>query len=726
MNNISHAKFPVDEVTRLPYPGYNVPGSISFSPDDKFITYLFSPQGDLTRQLYALDLESGETRLLLAPPDGGTKEDSLSLEEALVRERQRQRTLGVTSYAWAPGNGHLLIPLDNKLYLVDEQTGSRQLLIDGGTEPILDPRFSPDGQWVAYVQGVELHLVSTAGGARQQLTRGAKGAGKTHGLAEYIAQEEMNRSQGYWWSADSQWIAFTEVDETHIPVYRIMHQGKDWTGEGAQEDHRYPFAGQPNARVRLAVIPISGGEPVWMDLGNDDDIYLARVQWLPDGDLCAQIENRAQTRLELARFEPKSGRRTPILIEENDVWINLNDMFRPLKKDHPDYGLGFVWASERTGFRHLFLYNGDGHLVRPLTTGNWMVDELAGIDESNELVYFLGTRDGPTERHLYVAPFSGGDPRRLTKESGTHQVVLDHGFHHFVDTHHDLNKPPAITLRSLDDGAIVQTIYRHSDPRISELGLTPPQIVSLPNRSRVTLYGTIYRPAEEFGSGPFPTIVYVYGGPHEQLVTNSWRPVATMRAQYLCRLGFLVFALDNRGSSRRGLEFEGAIQHHLGQVEVQDQVDGVRWLVDQGLTDADRVGIYGSSYGGYLALMALSCAPETYKVAVASAPVTDWDGYDTHYTERYMGTPQENPEGYAASSVMEHVNKMEGHLLLIHGLIDENVHFRHTARLINALVKAGKSYDLLLFPDERHGPRRPQDRVYQEEQIRDYFLKYLA
>jgi dipeptidyl-peptidase-4 len=241
----------------------------------------------------------------------------------------------------------------------------------------------------------------------------------------------------------------------------------------------------------------------------------------------------------------------------------------------------------------------------------------------------------------------------------------------------------------------------------------------------VTLYGALYRPPARFGAGPHPAIVHVYGGPHVQRVGNAWSTTVTMRAQYLASLGFVVFTLDNCGSARRGLAFEGAIKGDMGHLEVEDQVDGVRWLAAQGIADPARVGVYGWSYGGYMAAMCLARAPETFCVAVAGAPVTGWDGYDTHYTERYMGTPQSNPQGYAASSVMHHVAGITGRLLLVHGLIDENVHFRHTARLINALIRERRPYDLLLFPNERHSPRSLADRVYMEEQIRDYFLRLL-
>jgi dipeptidyl-peptidase-4 len=354
-----------------------------------------------------------------------------------------------------------------------------------------------------------------------------------------------------------------------------------------------------------------------------------------------------------------------------------------------------------------------------------MVDAISGVDEARGLVYFTATRDGPLESHLYAVRLEGGEPRRITHKPGMHTVVIDHGFRRFIDVHQALDTPPTVTLRSLADGAALCTIYDRVDPRVDELALQPPELVTLQSRDGATLYGAIYRPPTRFGAGPYPTIVRVYGGTSDQLVTNSWGPTVVMRAQYLCSLGFLVFVLDNRGSERRGLAFEGVIKHDMGNIEVEDQVDGVRWLVDQGLADPQRVGIYGWSYGGYMAAMCLARAPDTFKVAVAGAPVTHWDGYDTHYTERYMGTPQSNPKGYTESSVLHHVEKIRGKLLLIHGLIDENVHFRHTARLINALISARKPYDLLLFPDERHSPRKVADRIFMEERIRDYFVQHL-
>ena len=716
----------LQDVARFPRPGMSVPGSMRFSPDGALVTYLASPDGSLTQALFALDLATGERRVLFDATGGGLREETVSREEALRRERLRERGLGVTNYAWAEKGRRLLVPMAGRLRLFDLDGGRESEIAVAAGAPPIDARFSPCGNFVAYVQDAELFVAECFGGAPRQVTSGARGTGRTNGLAEYAAQEEMHRFEGYWWSKDSRFLAFEEADETHIPVYRIVHQGKDAVGDSAQEDHRYPFAGAANANVRLGVVPREGGAPssktVWMDLGGAE--YLARVTWFPDGSLVAQLQNREQTELRVVRFDPATGRAAPLLTETSDVWINLHDVLRPLKKGAGELEGAFLWASERSGFRHLELRARDGRLLRELTRGDWMVDLVRGVDEERGLVWFLGTKDGPTQKHLYCVPLAGGEVRRLTEDRGTHEAVVDAERRRFLDFHHAPDRPPHVTLRSLDDGRPVAQVHDGAgDPRIDELGLAPPELVTLSSRDGVALHGAVYAPA---GRGPFPAIVSVYGGPHAQRVVAGWEMTVDLRAQYLRQQGFLVFVLDNRGSGRRGLAFEGALRWNMGDVEVRDQVDGVRWLVAKGLADPSRVGVYGWSYGGYMTLMCLARAPETFRAGVSGAPVTSWDGYDTHYTERYMGTPQANPDGYRRSSVMTHADAMTGELMIVHGLLDENVHFRHTARLVNALNKACKPHDLLMLPDERHMPRDEAGRVHVEQRMRDFFLKTLG
>ena len=712
------AAIPVEEVAKFPPPGMAVPVSFAFSPDDRSLSYLYGPNQSRVRQLYEMDAETGEKRVIQASVEPESAE--LSLEEQLLRQRQRQMGEGITRYSRGEKRDFILIPSQSGVYLKEGADAAPRMVASADAGAIITPQASPDWTRLAFVRDSEIYIAPMDGESPpRQLTFGARESGETNGVAEYIAQEEMGRLSGFWWSKDGSLIAFERADETHIPAYRIEHQGKDAVGESAREEHRYPFAGEANARVALGVVSADGGEPAWMDLGESDDIYLARVAWTPSGALTAQLQNREQTRLDLVEFNPSTGARTAILTETSDVWINLHDMHKPLKSGE------FIWASERGGFNHLYLYGGGGNLIRQLTAGDWVVDGLAGVDESARIAYFTGTKDGATERHLYRVSLDGGEIERITRESGVHSVTLDHRFQRFVDVFSDVNSPPTAALRSLEDGAILHIVHAPDDPRLETLDLAPPELTTVESEDGDTLHAALYRPPPSFGEGPHPTVIYVYGGPHAQVVTNSWAMTCAMRVQRLRSLGYLVFALDNRGSARRGLAFEGAIRHNMGDLEVRDQMAGVRRLVERRLADPNRVGVYGWSYGGYMALMCLTRAPGMFRMAVAGAPVTHWDGYDTHYTERYMGTPQSNPAGYAASSPMAHIENLRGGLLIVHGLIDENVHFRHTARLINALTKARKPYELLMFPDERHMPRSLADRVYMEERIGDFFERNL-
>jgi dipeptidyl-peptidase-4 len=719
----TQATLAIEEVARLPQPGMAIPAAFEFVPGQDWITYLFSPSSSLERKLYKFNPADGKISLMASPTEGGASEENLQPAEKLRRERQRQLETGITSYSWAAKRSQecrMLAPLADGLYIQDGIHGELTKVLDIQGEPALDPQLSPDGEYLAFVRNDELWVLDIAARQARQVTSGAKQAGVTHALAEYVAQEEMDRQQGYWWSPDNRRIAFTEIDEQHIPLYTIVHPDRDDPGPSALEVHRYPFAGQPNAHIKLGVTSIEGSQPLWLDLGEEKDIYLARVNWLANGQLAVQLLNRPQTQLDLIFFDASSGKGRLILRETSKMWINLHDLFRPLKDGR------FIWASESSGFRHLYLYNQAGTLIHPITQGEWMVDSLAAVDEAAGLVYFTASAESPLECHLYVIALDGSGLRRITQQAGLHTVVVDVLGGRFIDTHDALDQPPQVSLRSLADGRLLQTIYQPADPRLEALRLEPPRLVTLSSRDGERLFGAVYQPdPATFGSGPHPVIVAVYGGPHAQMVVNGWRMTVAMRAQYLRSQGYLVFMLDNRGSARRGLVFEGQIRHNMGDLEVRDQVDGVNWLAAQGLADPKRVGIYGWSYGGYMALMCLARAPQTFGAAVSGAPVTHWDGYDTNYTERYMGTPASNPAGYQISSVLQHVEHMRGRLLLVHGLIDENVHFRHTARLINALIRNRKPYELLLFPDERHSPRRLEDRVYMEERISEFFKEAL-
>jgi len=695
------ARLTAELVARVPRPGMSAPGAISYSPDMSYVTYLFSERADLVCDLWRLDLKTGRREKWLTPPDQGVSEANVSRQEALRRERQRIQTTGITDYAWAEDANVLVLPIGDNVYLWRD--GALTMLVDHAT----DPRISRDGRRVFFVREGEVWYVDDEGPGR--LTSGSE-PGVTNGLAEFIAQEELGRHHGFWPSPDGTLVAFEQADERHIPIYPIVHQATD---EPEVEEHRYAFAGRPNAHIKVGVVSITG-EVAWLDLGADNDNYLARVDWHPDGRLFVQLLSRDQRRLELKSFEPGVWSARTLLTEESTTWVNLHDDLRFLKETGE-----FTWSSERSGYRHLSLHGPDGSLARHLTRGDWPVDGVRGVDEKRRQLYFAAWMDTPVERHLYRVSLDGGEPIRLTIEPGMHDAVVAPDGSSFVDVFDSRTQPPSCVVRQAD-GTPIWTL--HEAPSI-ELELRPPELGTFRTRDGVILHAAVFRPAEK---APAALIVDVYGGPRHQAVTDSWALTVNLRAQLLAAHGFVVMQVDNRGSARRGVAFETAIAENMGDVEVLDQVDGVRWLRERGIADLTGAGIYGWSYGGYLTAMALVKAPDVFTVGVAGAPVTSWDGYDTGYTERYMGTPASNPKGYQSSSVMTHADRLRGKLLLVHGLLDENVHFRHSARLMQALIDKQAAFDVLLYPNERHLPRSLEDRVAMETRILEHFVTYLT
>ena len=715
----------IEEVARYPRPGTAGPRRLQFSPDGKQVNYLSNAGGTgpagLVQQLWAYDIESGRHIQLTGTGEEAstTSPTTYSREEELRRERSRTRETGVTDYEYAKkaDPSVLLVPTPGGLMV---RRGDGPFTLLPGSQGAIAPQLSPDGSRVAYVREGELTVQNTGGGDARRLTQGA-GEGITNGLAEFVAQEEMDRSEGFWWSPDGRYLAYERADTRHIPIYPIVHQGKDTVDI---EEHAYPFAGAENARVQLGVVPSEGGETTWMDLGPDPDIYLARAAWAPDGTLFAQIETRDQQTLSLVRFDPGTGAAEPVITERTEPWVNLSNDTRFLESGE------ILWSSERDGFRHLYLYSRDGREARQITRGEWMVTRVVALDEERRVVYFEGTRSGVTERHLYAAGLDSASDneepavRQLTSEQGWHVTEVSPDFRRFVDQWSSLEHAPSVALRSIE-GQTEAVLFEQPDVTPAALGLQALELTTVTTRDGVSLNAAVYNPAAIEPRKRYPLVVSVYGGPHAQMVANQWGLTVDLRAQYLAQHGFVVLKVDNRGSANRGLAFEGAIARNMGDIEVRDQVDGVRALAQRDYVDSERVGIYGWSYGGYMTLMSLLRAPGVFKVGVSGAPVTHWDGYDTHYTERYMGTPQNNPEGYRSGAVMSHVDNLRGKLLIVHGMIDENVHFRNTGRLLGALAAAQKPYDLLIFPEERHMPRDARGLEYQERRVLGYFEENL-
>ncbi len=674
----------IDDAVRVPLPGMDLPVKPRFTPDGSALLILQAPPGSVSRSLWRVDLESGERRLLAAPDDA----TRYSRDEELRRERQRERGAGITDYQLAD-DGTVLVVLGGRLLIGDV---ARPLAPLDAPVGVQDARLAPDGRHVAVVSGGDLYVVASGGGTPRRLTDDAAPA-VFNGLAEYIAGEELGRQLGAWWSADGTALAFAHVDERSVPSYPIPHL----VGDGVEvEAHRYPFAGGPNAAVSLRVARPAGGRSTEVDLGMRRDDYLARVVAEPGGGWLVAVLPRAQRSLHWLRVG-LDGSARELWVERSDPWLNLDDDTRVLSDGT------ILRSTERTGFRHLELRTADGGFERQLTGGDWVVTSVVGVDEQRGEVLALTTRAGVLERHLDAIPLDGGDPRRLTDEPGWHAVAVSADGRRWVDTWSSLERAPAVVMRSRD-GAAAITIHAPSETAESA-GLTPPELLEVcAADGTTTLQAALYRP-EPDGSRPPPLVVWVYGGPHSQKVANDWSLTVEMHRQLLRSAGFAVLVVDNRGTANRGLAFESAIHREMGRIEVADQAAAVRQLANRGEIDGARAGITGGSYGGYMTLLAMMREPDLFRAGVASAPVTDWRLYDTAYTERYMDTPEANPDGYRDASLLTQARSLTGRALVMHGLIDENVHFRHTAQLLAALSDAERDVDLVVFPAERHGER---------------------
>jgi dipeptidyl-peptidase-4 len=720
------------DIARMPAPGMNVPVAARFSPDGQLVTYLYSSEGTLTRELWAYDLQTQREWRVLEPPSQDT-DATVSREEALRRERQRQYGKGVTGYAWSEVGSTLLVQTGGEVLVRTDGTGAFRAVAQGGA--CIDPRLNRDGTRLAFVRDGELYSLDLTDPAAQpmRLTFDASPADAygdrpiTNGLAEFVAQEEMGRSAGFWWSDDGQWLAFEQVDNSPVPLYFIPHPGTDAV---EIEAHRYPFAGKANVRWRLGVVPAQGGAVRWLPVTDGPDSYLARVHWTPDGCVLVQVQSRDQTRLDVRRIDPRTGETVDLWTETVMPWINLTDDLRVVRAEGaPAEDYRILWSSERSGKRELYLFDRDGKQCRQVSHGDILIDQVKGVDADGGWVNVEGWADTPLGRHLFRVPLSGGPSEQITNQPGMSVCTISLDSQQFIVTRSTADSPPVVEVLGIDGSfraTLAETAVRTSRAAALGLGLPPPQLIEVKTRDGESLHAAVYRPPDLRPGQKAPVIVDVYGGPHAQQVTNSWSMTVDLRAQHFAQQGFIVLVLDNRGSARRGLSFEAAIHRNMGDLEVRDQVDGVRALAAFPEADLDRVGVYGWSYGGYMALMCLARAPEVFKAAAVGAPVTHWDGYDTHYTERYMGHPKENAEGYRLSSVMAHVAQIRGALLIVHGMIDENVHFRHTGRLVNALIRAGVPHELLPFPEERHGPRREEDRVFLERRIFEFLKRALT
>jgi len=707
-----------------------LPQNPRFTPDGGYVAYLQLAPGDRERQeLWRVRLADGAhepwidgSRLAAARADGPTE---LSVAEKAERERRRQFSRGITAYGFSPSGTHLLLVEEGAAFLMELPSGAPKLITPPGTRQT-DIRFSSDGHNISYVREGDLYRYDLERDEELPLTADGFGI-VTNGIADFIAQEEMHRFEGYWWAPDGAWLAFTRVDESVVAeTFRHEIEADSVT----VVPQRYPYAGATNADVRLLVLRLDTGDIREIPYHVENDDYLARVGWL-GARLAVQRQSRDQQTLDLYLFDPETGDGQRVLTETSPTWVNLHDNFLPLPQARVDEPSGpvFLWTSERSGHSHLYACDPNAGepeaTLRQLSAGEGRINQVLWADDNRALV--SGWFETPTEQHLYEIRLTGDTPpRRLTPTPGWHDAVISDDGQRAVVRMSSHTVPGRLTLLDLS-GAIPERILaeesiepEHPYFPYHDAHVTP-ELGTLRAEDGQALHYRLMRPPV-VPDGGAPVIVYVYGGPGVQRVRNEWAPLLL---QLLCQHGYGVLQLDNRGSGNRDRRFEAPIHHRLGHVEVRDQVAGVRFLQSLPWVDPTRIGVFGHSYGGYMTLMCMLQEPEVFRAGVAVAPVSDWHLYDTHYTERYLGMPQTNERGYRASGVLEHVDALRGHLLIVHGMADDNVLFTHSTKLFRALQSSMLPFEMMTYPGSKHALQERDVSIHRFKLLLDFFGKHL-
>ena len=687
------------------------PQQLRWSPDGTVLTYILEEAGSRERNLWAVDADTGGRQILVSHLQLSSLAPALREATGDERERERRRRYAIASYLWSPDSRSLLFTSAGSLLLYNLER-SESLELTPGLTGVKHPKFSPDGKSVSFVYEYDLWLSSVADGGSRRLTTGGT-ADLLHGDLDWVYPEEFGVRSGYSWSPDSERIAFLETDQSGVPTYPMT----TLTGNESTVDlQRYPKAGDPNPKVRLGVVEVRAGapEPEWLEFNGE---YLPRFSWAGDSRLIVQTLDRAQRNLRLESIDALSYKRDTLMTERDRDWINVHDDLRVL-----DGGSQFLWSSERSGLRHLYLYSGGGKLVRRLTEGDWEVSSVRGIDKEAGIVYFTANRDNPIGSDLYAVQLKGGPVRRVTSGIGTHAVVMNPSATHYVDARSTMEHPGDVVVRS-PGGGLSRVI--HEAQSIDGYELAEPELGTISTEDGAVIRTLLLKPKRLERAKKYPLLIYVYGGPHAPTIRDSWDTRGRYQFhQRLAQQGFVVAYVDDRASSRLGHQYEVALSRDYGPTALADQLTAVERFKQLPFVDPDRVGIWGWSGGGLASSFALTHS-DVFRAGIAVAPVTDWRLYDSIYTERYMGLPSDEPEAYGKTSAIEAAANLHGRLMLIHGTADDNVHPQNTFRMVDALIDASKPYELQLYPGQTHGISGEQDRLHLFHTMEEFWIREL-
>lgn len=681
--------------------------ALDFHTDGESVV-VYETQGDVV-DVWLEGIRTGERERViegrLLVPEGGST--PISLESVTFNgDRSRALIFANSERVWR-------LNTLGEYYVLDMETGRLTPVSTAGKQ--MFAKLSPDGTKVGFVRDNNLFVRDLRAGTETRLTTDGS-VDIINGTTDWVYEEELGLRDAWRWSPDGSRIAYWRFDQSPVDTF-YMIDGLELYSELVPL--RYPKAGTENSSVQIRVVNIADGATSTITQV-DGDSYLPRMDWMGEDALLIQRMNRHQNRLEVLRADTRSGEVATMFVETDSAWVDVDDDLIWF-----DDGQRFLWSSERDGWNHLYVYGRDGGVQRQLTEGEWDVASVIGVDERGGFVYFTAARPTPMELHLFRVPLGGGRIEKLTEEPGSHYITMSPGFTYYVDTWSRASEPPTTRLFSTD-GRLTRTLAENSAvaARVDGLGLQPPEFFQFETTDGVTLNGWMIKPADFDPSRQYAALLYVYGGPGSQTVTDSWGGSRYLWHQLLAERGIIVVSVDNRGTGARGRDFKKVTYLNLGEYETRDQAEAARWLAAQSYIDPDRIGIWGWSYGGYMTALSMMNS-DRFAAGVSVAPVTDWRLYDTIYTERFMRTPQENPGGYDNSPVHK-ADDLNGALLLIHGTGDDNVHFQNTVQLANALQAADKQFDLMIYPNRTHSISGGNTTVHLFTLITDWLVEKLA
>ena len=604
-------------------------------------------------------------------------------------------------------------------YLIES---NRAVLLDEDIDTNVGAIFSPDDRLASYVKNDNIQVTDLQTGKPFAITKGSGGS-ILSGCLDWVYQEEIygrDNFTGYWWSPDATRVAFLELDTSQVSKRRII----DHTSEGNDLEIRYPRAGEPNPRVRLGVVNVPDGEVRWIDTSPyaSIDHLIVRVAWNQDGSsLFYQVQDREQQWLDLARADPDTGQSVAVMRETSQAWIQALDDPYWLEDG------SFLWLSERSGRKHIHHYGTDSRLKGSLTSGDWDVIEIYGVDAGHGWIYFSSTEHSPMASHVYRVRLDGRDRERLTHSEGTHTGSFSKTFRFYIDTWSSVSTPPEISLRPVPDekgDAGSKTLETHLVQGLDTYEWGTTEYIEVTSRDGLGLPAMMIKPPNFDPNRQYPVLCHVYGGPMAPKVSNAWGGELGAWHNMLAQRGCIVWISDNRSSSGRGVASSWPIYRRFGELELADIEDGITWLKSQRYVDPERFGIWGWSFGGYLTAYAMTHST-LFRMGIAGAPVTDWNLYDSIYTERYMAKPSTNVEGYRNSSVLAAADQLHGKLLILHGTMDDNVHIEHSMRLIRELQRAGKDFQTMFYPQSKHKIEDPDQRYHMHRVMTDFVLENL-